>query len=431
VVLGIGAGAFLVLRPSRVADEAETPPTPQSVPLPQSMPEVVVPAPKVKLTKPDRASLTPKPLTRSKDLERVYTVLHEVVKTHAMDPGDPWAVAHGVLALGPSEKLTNGADAIDWLFDHYAKVVTIAGEDLVEFPPSDGAIRIEPHTDLLLKMITESGQEPDRLVRVAGREFPLSALYRTSLRDAWVVGPMTGFQDQGFNDTPWALQGLSAWAQRGLVWTAVGGRKMTLDGFTHHAAANLVHESRGLTEAKAKGELVKKDTRNGIFRYTCGGQHLLQGVAYAVARGFGSPGDQVVVCEQLDLLVWRIDVELGAIDPMIPTATRPIQIVLLEQRLKFLGHFLETMHRILGTGMCPVNDSHVAASERVATELVRTVDALSGLGVWSDLAAVRNDHTLDQYRNGGAEQVYLDFVGDSAHAVRGIDLATGRARLVY
>jgi len=430
-LLGVIAGGLFVLYPSRI----EGPPRPASRDVtaqpPVSPQEPVVRAPQATLARPTRQGKTPSAIPRSPELERAYGTLRGIVEKFALDPEDPWAVAHGLLALGPDVKLTNGAEPLPYLFERYADIVRIADEDLVAFPASEGTIRIEPHTDLLLKTITETGAEPTREVTVDGRSFPLSALWRSSAYEAWVVGKTTSFQDQGFNDAPWALQGLAAWAPRGFSWTAKGGREMTLARFTHAATDDLVEETRRLAEAKARGELVQKDTRSGIFRYTCGGQHLIQGAAYAVARGFGNAQDTVRVCEQLDLLVWRIDVELGALDPLIASADRPIRLVLLEQRLKFLGHFLETVHRILATKTCNPEPHHLAATERVASELVRTVADVAALGVWDDLPAVRSDHTLDQYRNGGAEQVYLDFVGDSAHAVRGIDLATGRGAVLY
>ncbi len=430
-VFGVIVAGVLMLYPSRIES-----PTSTATVEPPAQPEVspqepYVRAPTVTLARPTREGKAPSPIARSAELERAYGTLRGIVEKHALDPGDPWAVAHGLLALGPDVKLANGADPLPFLFERYADVVRIADEELIAFPPSEGAIRIEPHTDLLLKTITETGAEPERQVTVDGRTFPLSALWRSSAYEAWVSGKTTSFQDQGFNDAPWALQGLAAWAPRGFAWIAKGGREMTLPGFTDAAADTLVEETRLLAEAKARGELVEKDTRRGIFRYTCGGQHLIQGVAYAVARGFGSAEDTVRVCEQLDLLVWRIDVELGAIDPIIATAERPIRVVLLEQRLKFLGHFLETVHRVLATKTCNPDPRYLAATERVASELVRTVADLEALGTWNDLPAVRADRTLDQYRKGGAEQVYLDFVGDSAHAVRGIDLATGRGVVLY
>ena len=83
-------------------------------------------------------------------------------------------------------------------------------------------------------------------------------------------------------------------------------------------------------------------------------------------------------------------------------------------------------------GLCELDDAQVAASQRVARELVATVDQLGELGIFTSLDALRTDATVGRYRAPErAEQVYLDVIGDAAHAVRGIDLATGAGAIRY
>ncbi|MEQ1572477.1 MAG: hypothetical protein ABMA64_43050, partial [Myxococcota bacterium] len=366
------------------------------------------------------------------ELAHARAVLEKVVTDHARDPENPWAIVHGMLALGPEMKLANGADPVDWMFEHHAEVDAVGGEELIAFPAARGATLIEPHTDLILKALTEAGVRPDRAVTVAGRPFVVGQLYRSSLARAWVADGRTGFQEGGFNDTPWALQALTAWAPTDLAWQS-DSHPMTLGAFTDAVVDQLVVETREMVAAQDAGQILQKDTRRGLFGYTCGGQHLLQGAAFAVGRGFGAPADRDRLCRQLGLLRWRIDVELSAIDPIL---TRPgvdpnIQLVLLSQRLKFLGHWLETTHKFGAFGVCALGPEDDAASARVANELVRTVAALDSLGVWADVSAVQQNRALDPIRKNGARQVYLDLVGDSAHAVHGIDLATGVASVAY
>jgi len=53
--------------------------------------------------------------------------------------------------------------------------------------------------------------------------------------------------------------------------------------------------------------------------------------------------------------------------------------------------------------------------------LVDTAKRLKKTGAMDNLQALRE----------GNEQLYLDIVGDSAHAVRGMELALGRASIAY
>jgi hypothetical protein len=420
VILLLGCGSPSVEPPG----EAPPPPAP-----------VVERAPDVSFRLPEVHSRSPAPIGLTPELRQARTILEKVVVDHARDPGNAWAVVHGMLALGPDMQLTDGTRAVDGLLSRYGRTVDVGGTPLVGFPTHVGESLVEPHTDLILKALTESGFSPQQPVTVEGRPATLGDVYRHSLWKAWATPQETGFQEGKFNDTPWSLQALSAWAPEQLTWTAKGGRAMQLDTFTDLVVDKLVAENAELDAARdagAPGASVQKDTRRGIFRYTCGGQHLLQGAAYAVGRGFGRPENRATICDQLSLLRWRVDVELGSIDPHLanPQTPQPLKLILLTQRLKFLGHWLETTHKVGALGVCPLTAEDVAASERVAAELARSVDALGLLGIWADVGAVRADRSLDAVGR-PANQVYLDLVGDSAHAVRGIDLASGVGTLAH
>ena len=215
--------------------------------------------------------------------------LLQVVTERARDPNNPWAIGHGMLALGKDAVLTNDVGAVDHLFAAYAEELVVGEETLVRFPAARGDIRIEPHADLVLKVLTEVGVQPDRAVVVAGQPHTVGDLYRGSMARAWVDGNDTGFAS--WNDTPWALQGLAALGPDTLTWTALGGHEMSLDGFTSASVAKLRSETAFLREARANGTTVEK-RRQFIFDYTCGGSHFFQGAAYAVGRGYGTDEDR-------------------------------------------------------------------------------------------------------------------------------------------
>jgi hypothetical protein len=436
---GLALSALVVGR-GPVAGCGGAPPAPDPTPAPPSTPAPTAAppappdqAPDVAFRMPALVGTSPAVVSATPDVDRARERLIGVVRGHARDPENPWAIVHAMLALGVDEKLSNGADPVDWLFSEYAEVRHVGDEDLLTFPVSAGGRRVEPHTDLVLKGLTEGGVPPGRQVKVRdGRSFQVAALYRSSLQRAWVKGTVTGFQEHSWNDTPWALQGLAAWAPPELGWTAAGGRPMSLDGFTTAVVDQLELETRILAQAKAQGIVARKDTREGIFAYTCGGSHLLMGAAYAVGRGYGAPADRARVCTQHELWRYRIDVELGAIDPVLQSGRLdgPTTALLLSQRLKFLGHWLEVSHKTLAMQVCPPSPEDAAATKRVVAELVRTVDALEQVGVLAALPVLRTDPAWAAVPR-GPEQLYLDLLGDSAHALRGLDLATGRASITY
>jgi hypothetical protein len=404
LVLGCGASD-----PPYVATPAPGPPLVEGAKLAAVpvKPQVCAPTASTKLhTSPLAVVVTP-------ELAATRATLEAVVRAEAPDPANPWAIAHGLVALGPDFTLHNGADAIGHVFAEYGELQAVDGQTLVRFPRKRGSIRIEPHTDLILKAVTESGAKPDRAVTVQGKEHTLADLYCHSRWRTWLDGSKSAFGS--FNDMPWSLQGLAAWAPEDDAWTAQGGHAMTLDGFTHDMVVKLQAETQFMREAIATGAKVEK-RKQGIFGYTCGGAHLLQGVAYAVGRGFGQPEDRAAIQAELDVLYWRLKLELGVVDHAMSQYPEH-RLILLVQRLKFLGHFLESTHKAAAMGLHKPDEAQQATLQVALRELMGTVDILQGGGAFKDLDRLRKAN----------EQTYLDIVGDSAHALHGIDLATGEA----
>lgn len=386
-----------------------TAPTPASVEPAPAAPSVKAAeacAPVVAFAAPTEERRSPAAVPMSPELQRTLDLLLGVVREHGRDPANPWAVTHAMLALGADVELTHGRDAVDWLFEEYAEREG-AG---VGFPVSRGAIRIEPHKDLVLKALTEAGVAPDRGVVVQGEPATVGDLYRQSLCEAWVDGAQTSFGS--WNDSPWALQGLAAWAPDGLAWRT-SGRDMTVDGLTGAVVDRLHDETAFLRAAIAAGTPVEK-RRQGIFGYTCGGAHLLQGAAHAVARGFGDDAHRQHVIDEVPVLYWRLDFELALVDQALSQHPE-YGLVLMDQRLKFLGHFLESAHKLAASGLHEPDEAQRQALDRALVELVATVGQLEVAGVLGRLGELK----------GSNEQLYLDYIGDSAHAARGLQLATG------
>lgn len=392
--------------PVEAAVEAVEPPdlsvsnVPEVVPLPEVGPE---PA--------SRRVRSPLAVPSSAETRAVRDALAGVVAARGLDPTNAWAIGHALLALGADATLADGTPAVDHLFSTWAERRSVG----IGFPSSKGGVPVEPHRDLVLKVLTEVGADPARTVQVQGAEVDLATLYRSSLWSSWVSGATLGFPS--WNDTPWALQALAAWSPPDVRWVAKGGRHMTLDLFTHDVVSKLHRETRFMADARAKNTSFLKRGQN-IFRFTCGGAHLLQGAAYAVGRGFGEKGDRDRMMEQATLLVWRYDIELGITDDAL-RKNPEYAVLLLVQRLKFTGHFLESLHKLAALDLLPDEVDGPAVAERALSDVVATVRMIQAAGMFDRLDAVRAER----------EQTYLDLVGDSAHAVRALDLATGKGTL--
>ncbi len=366
-----------------------------------------------------RTAAFPAPIALDAGALRARETLHTLLVQRATDPMNPWAVKHAWIALGADVKVSDGSDSVDAMFQRWAKPVRLADRDLVEFPAKGEGddVRIEPHTDLLLKGLAESGVSPNRVVSIAGVAHPIGDLWRSSLARTWVDGDQ--LWTTSWNDTPWTLYGLAAWAPPNLTWTAEGAHPMTMNGFTHAVVVKLGAETKFLRDAEATGAPVEK-RKQGIFAYTCGGAHLLQGAAFAVARGFGEPEDRVAIQGEVGALYYRYDVEMKSVDDAL-AAYPQYEVVLLVQRAKWLGHFLETASELAAYGFYAPDDAQKAVLQRAVADLADTVERTERAGIYDHLDTLQAKE----------RQTYLDVLGDGAHALHGLDLVSGAATVRY
>lgn len=397
--------------PEPTTDPAKEPAADGGPPAESKAKAGVIPAPEVAFDLPGRSTPSPGAHASTPELDAVKAILRGVVEAHALDPDNPWALSHAIVALGADAQLEGGVSVVDHLFTEFAVLESVGSEVLVDFPRKRGDVRIEPHTDLILKAMVERGVKPSRQVTVQGKQLTVGHLYRQSLRTAWVDGANTS--GDSYNDMPWTLQALATWAPPGLAWTSDSGRSMTMDALTGAVVDKLGQETLFLRQAMAQGQRVQKRGQ-GIFAYTCGGAHLVQGAGYAVARGFGTDAHRKIASEQLSTYLYRAGIEMPQVDAAMKQHPE-YKVQLITQRLKFLGHLLETSHKLAALGLAPIGDNEAHQLGIVEQQLAQTVHAIDGSSMFSKLGELRE---VD-------EQLYLDLVGDAAHALRGLDLATG------
>lgn len=381
------------------------------------------------IQRPSREGRTPVPLPAAEPrYKNTAERLEAFVGQWGREPGDPWSIGHAMLALGPSMKLTNDEPAVPWLMRTFAVEYRTGGRALLRFPKSVGKVRVEPHTALMLKMFAELGVDPDLQVTVQGAPHPMSDLYRGVLLGASLQAERDRSSFDSPNDMPWALQALSTWAPLrapaeggppDLRWVAADGVEMSLRDFTVFNTSVLVAESQALFAMMETGAPFEKKGQ-GVFKYTCGGAHLVQGVAYATARGLNTPLGEKALAAQVELAFWRLPKELALYDALSKAHPEHVDLLLV-QRLKFTGHFLETTHKMAALGLFTPTEPQKRLMVGAADQVVLTVEALHQRGVLDRMATLRVED----------EQMALDLIGDSAHAVRGLRLALGEGHIDY
>ncbi|MEL6346288.1 MAG: hypothetical protein AAFV53_24470 [Myxococcota bacterium] len=415
-----------------------TDPTPEPASEPEPAPDVSPPAPTTPATPatptvwsreniagfspalPSHHAKTPAVLEETPAITQTIARLEAVVDARAGDPGNPWAIAHGLLAQGADWKLTNGEPAVDWLFAEYAETFPVSGRAYVRFPEARGDVRIEPHAEMILKVLTEIGVSPDHSVMVGGEPYTVADLYRGSLLNNYLQPERNHSSFHSTDDMAWALQGLAAWAPSKMVWVAADGTPMALDSFTNFNVAVLHKEMEDVAQAMKTGGTFERNGQ-GIFRYTCGGAHLLQGAGFAVARGFGDEKITPIFAQQIDLAYYRYGRELKIYNDAMQRYGEEYMTQLVVQQLKFTGHFLESMHKLAAMGLYTPSPAQKKVLEDAATRVALNVDRLHRMGIYDNLDALRAKN----------EQLYLDVIGDSAHALHGLKIALGQDVVRY
>ncbi len=360
------------------------------------------------------------PLTQPQ--QDMIKVVKNMLEQYALQGDDPWAMGHALMALGATEKTVTGKPLVDAIFE-YAEIDNIKGTPYPSFPRNkttpQKTILVEPHKDLMMKVLIEAGVQPDRKIVVKGSEFTVGDYYKASILRAY-LNPQTN--DSSYvspNDMPWSVQAITALVPPQQTWISSSGMMGSADFFTQFLFAVLDQESKGLKRAMAAGASFQKDGK-GIFQYTCGGAHLLQAAAYSTARGFGNEQTQKELNTQIDLLFYRFPKELQIYDDIMK-AQPDQKIRLLVQRLKFVGHFLENAQKFSLLGLYTPNDLQIRLMQGAMDQIVLTIRALQQEGVFQSLYNIKaND-----------QQLYHDIIGDSAHALYAMYLFSGNRFITY
>lgn len=358
----------------------------------------------------------------NKPQQDTIKVLKNVLEQYALQGDDPWAMGHAVLALGQTTTIMDGSVAIDAIFK-YATIDNIYGHPFPQFPKevqdNGVSIPVEPHTDLMMKVLIETGVPLSRKVLVDGSDFTVEDLYKGAILRAY-LNPQTN--DSSYvspNDMPWSIQGITTLVEPQQTWLAEGGMMTSSDFLVQFITAVLASETQALKQSMAAGAGFKKD-RTGIFQYTCGGAHLLQSVAYAHARGFGNEQTRKELETQIALHFYRFPKELQIYDQLMKSNPE-YNAQLLVQRLKFVGHFLETAQKMSMLNLYVPNEEQIRLMQGAMDQLVLIVRALQQEGIFQNLYNYKVNEP----------QLYRDIIGDSAHALYAIYLFSGNRHITY
>ncbi len=358
---------------------------------------------------------SPRPAT-GPSLDDTFQALHDQCLIHAADPKNPWALAHGITALGANFVATDGRKAVDVIVKDFLlknPLVTDAGLSIgspygFQRFALDGT-PVEPHANLLTKTFVLSGLPLTTRLQTAAGPLTLGDLVR-SVELGFLHAPSN---EEYWRDVAWTLDLLSHTRDpKHAKFTRSDGTEIDFNQVMNDALTYLEQADSELEDGLKKGQPIVPKRKLGIYSHHCGGLHLVQAVLTwarfpEVKKAWGARYDR-----QLAVLFYRLESERAQYDQALSKATNTApQFVLpvLVQQVKFFGHFLETTGRLrseLKWKPDAVQTQSVAKAKAFLDHAVRQLTELK--------AFERMDELKKSQR-----QVYLDLIGDSCHAAHG------------
>jgi hypothetical protein len=340
--------------------------------------------------------------------------LHDQCLMFAADPKNPWALAHGITALGANFVAADGRKASDVMVHDFLMKNTLPDGGggpgphfgFLKYAP-DGT-PIEPHSNLITKTLLLAG-------------LPLTEKFPAS----W--GPVTLQQlvdemQRGYRHVPQSEEYWKdvAWTLDALAQVHDPKHATFKDGDDHEidfnkvmddAMAELERETTDLNEGLTKHFPMVPKRKQGLYAHSCGGLHFVQAVlGWArnpeVRKKWGPRVDR-----QIAILFYRLESERQQYDAALQAGGAQYKLQILTQMVKFYGHFLETTARLKTDLSWKPDAAQVQAVAKAKAYLDNAVRQLDAEKAFSKMDEIKKKQP----------QVYLDLIGDSCHAVHGWD----------
>jgi L-amino acid N-acyltransferase YncA len=325
-----------------------------------------------------------------------------IIASYATLPEDPWAVAHGLRAMGSTFAIKGGQRAVDFLLEKVTEV-TVNGRTILAFP-----LEVEIHPNSFLKTMLEAGIPLDYRFKHGGRHHTIADLVegaRLLFRPTEMAHP---------NQLPWSLIALSRTTPPvRRRWTNAWGEQIDLDAWVNGAVQSLESASAPIADAMRAGRPLAG--KAPIHNYTCGGTHRLYSLLSAVHYGFGAKEARDRVQEQTAVMIWRMGgVEADLIGRFYAALPRsPLnQWEERDAKLKTIGHAEECVAFATARGIMTLTANQRAQRAAGVKLLMRLLAEVRR----RDLGAVR----------AMSLQTYQQLVSDTCHAQHGLTL-TGRS----
>ena len=323
-----------------------------------------------------------------------------IVRRYVTSPDDPWAVAHGLRAMGRDFTIKGGRPAVDYLLENVLAIIPANGQSVLGFP-----LEVEVHPNMFLKTLLEAGVPLDHSFTHQGRRRALRDVRegaRALLRPKLVLSVP--------NALPWTLIALTRTTSPvRRQWTNAWGEPVDLNVLVESALRLLEQASLPLAQAMREGR--PETAQAPVHAFTCAGTHMLYALLTAVSAGYTANDRPERVQRQVDLLIWRLSADLDLIERFYQARAGNAGAFWyeLDAKLKLLGHAEECLAFAALHGVVRLTPVQQAQRQAATATLRRMLADLDG----RDLEEAKSLN----------RELFTQLVGDTCHARHGLMLA--------
>ena len=323
-----------------------------------------------------------------------------IARQYASIPDDPWAVCHGIRALGSDFTIKGGRRAVDWLLETHLSPVAANGTSALAFP-----LAVEAHPNMFLKTLLEAEVPLDHGFTHQGRRRTLREVVegaRALFRPSEVIGQP--------NTLPWSLIAFSrTTTPLRARWTNAWGEAVDFDAVVENALRLLELASTPLMQAMREDR--QETVKSPVHGFTCGGTHMIYGLLAAVHAGYVGHDRLERVRQQVEVLVWRLHADLGLIDRFYKDRARQPGAYWyeLDAKLKLLGHGEEGLAFATQRNVVTLTSAQQAQRRAAVATLRRMLGEME-------------THNLSEARDIDRE-LFRQLIGDACHARHGLHFA--------
>lgn len=340
----------------------------------------------------------------SAPVSRAQQVLKGIILEHAAAKDSPWLLLHGVRALGKGFAI-QGESAVEYLCSHYLREKSVNGKTYLYMPIDD-----EGHTNTFLsEAALDAGIMTTYPFRLNGRRYTIGDL-AASAKALFAFDPASFDR----NELAWSLIVFArTTSPLNDTWANAFGKPVRFSEVVEFGMATLEEATERLRATMRQGTMPNE--KDWIHNFTCGGTHLIYGLATCIRFGFRQRRLPSRMKEQFDLLVWRLKADLHLIDRFYRQAAGKeageiSRVYLWDAKLKFLGHAFEIISYARLFRLFTPTTAQERAIGRAREELVGVIDAIGREGIG---------------KFAGDKRLLNLLVGDSCHAYHGIRMVKG------